>query len=98
MKSRTVPFENRWTNGEHAWQWHCELERLGVPNVRTMFCEHETHHGDEPSIIFDIPPGFVRDWLAFHDRRALRQQFLWRASLMVLALAAVSGVVLAAWR
>jgi hypothetical protein len=77
MRSHTVPFENRWTNGEHAWQWHCELE---------------------PSIIFDIPPGFVRDWLAFHDRRAVRQQFVWRASVIVLGLAAVSGVVLAAWR
>jgi hypothetical protein len=33
MKSHTVPFENRWTNDEHAWQWHCELERLGVANV-----------------------------------------------------------------
>src|SRR5215475_64668 len=94
MKSHTVPFENRWTNGEHAWQWYCELERLGVANVRTMFCEHETHHGEEPAVIFDIPAGFVRDWLAFHDRRSARQQLLWRASVIALGLVAASGVVL----
>jgi len=107
MKSHAVPFENRWTNGEHAWQWHCELERLGVANVRTMFCEHEAHHGEEPAVIFDIPhhgeepavifdipAGFVRDWLAFHDRRSARQQFLWRASVIALGLVAASSVVL----
>jgi hypothetical protein len=94
MKSHTLPFENRWTNGEHAWQWYCELERLGVANVRTMFCEHETHHGEEAAVVFDIPAGFVRDWLAFHDRRSARQQFLWRTSVIVLGLVAASGVVL----
>jgi hypothetical protein len=96
MKSHTVPFENRWTNGQHAWQWHCGLERLGVPNVRTMFCEHETRHGDDPAVVFNIPSGFVRDWLAFHDRRMARQQFLWRAGVIVLGLVAASGVVLGA--
>ena len=75
MKSHAIPFENRWTDGEHAWQWHCELERLGVPNVRTMYCEHQTHHGDERLVVFDIPSGFVRDWLAFYDRRTARQEF-----------------------
>jgi hypothetical protein len=69
MKSHTLPFENRWTNGERAWEWYCELERLGVPNVRTIFAEHETHHQEEPTVIFDVPSGFVRDWLAFHDHR-----------------------------
>ena len=43
-----------------------------------------------------IPSGFVRDWLAFHDRRVARQQFLWRASVIVLGLIAASGVVLGA--
>ena len=96
MKSHTVPFENRWTNGEHAWQWHCELERLGVANVRTMYCEHETHHGDERAVVFDVPSGFVRDWLAFHDRRSARQQFLWRGSVIALGVIAASGLVLGA--
>ncbi|MFB9268470.1 hypothetical protein ACFFWD_36035 [Bradyrhizobium erythrophlei] len=98
MESHVIPFENRWTNGEHAWQWHRELERLGVPTVRTMYCEHETHHGAEPAVVFDIPAGFVRDWLAFHDRRAARRQFLWRASVIMLCVAAASGVVFGALR
>lgn len=42
MKSHIVPFENRWTNGERAWHWHCELERMGVSNVRMMFSEYQT--------------------------------------------------------
>lgn len=96
MKSHTVPFENRWTNRERAWQWHCELERLGVANVRTMFCEHEIHHGEESVVIFDVPSGFVRDWLAFHDKRTTRQQLLWRMSVIVLGLVAASGAVLGA--
>ena len=36
MKSHRLPFENRWTGGEHAWQWYCELERTGVANVRQV--------------------------------------------------------------
>jgi hypothetical protein len=63
-----------------------------------MYCEHETHHGEEPAVVFDIPSGFVRDWLAFHDRRTARQQFLWRGSVIVLALVGVSGLVLGALR
>lgn len=96
MKSHTVPFENRWTNGEHAWQWHCELERLGIANVRTMYCEHETRHADERAVVFDIPSGFVRDWLAFQDRRASRQQFLWRGSVIALGVIGASGLVIGA--
>ena len=96
MKSHTLPFENRWTSGEHAWQWHCELERLGVAKVRAMFCDHETHHREEPVVVFDVPAGFVRDWLAFHDRRSARQQLLWRASVIVVGLGAASGVVIGA--
>ncbi|GEC55503.1 hypothetical protein ABIF38_004192 [Bradyrhizobium japonicum] len=98
MKSHVVPFENRWTNGKHAWEWHCELERLGVPTVRTMYCEHETHRRNKSAVVFDIPAGFVHDWLAFHDRRAARQQFLWRASVITLGIIAASGVVLGALR
>jgi hypothetical protein len=92
MKSHIVPFENRWTNGERAWRWHCELERLGVP----MFSEHEAHHDDEPTVVLDVPSGFVRDWLAFHDRRTARQRRLWRAIVVGLGLVAVSGVMLGA--
>ncbi|HEX7924227.1 MAG TPA: hypothetical protein VF583_24935 [Bradyrhizobium sp.] len=98
MESHVIPFENRWTNGKHAWEWHCELERLGVPAVRTMYCEHETHYRDEPAVVFDIPAGFVRDWLAFHDQRTARHQLLWRASVITLGLIAASGAVLGAFR
>jgi len=51
MRSHTIPFENRWTNGERAWEWSRELDRLGVPNVRAMFCDHEMHHGQESSVV-----------------------------------------------
>ncbi len=47
MKSHRLPFENRWTGGERAWQWNCELERMGVANVRAMFADHELHHADD---------------------------------------------------
>jgi hypothetical protein len=72
VKSHAIGFENRWTSGEHAREWVCELERLGLPTVRVMFADHETHHADAPKVVFDIPPGFVRDWLAYHDRRIAR--------------------------
>ena len=54
MESHVIPFENRWTNGEHASEWHCELERPGVPTVRTMYCEHETHYRGETAVVFDV--------------------------------------------
>ncbi|MDB5568542.1 MAG: hypothetical protein JWP84_5108 [Tardiphaga sp.] len=98
MKSHRLPFENRWTNGERAWEWHCELERLGLMNVRAMFADHETHHPGRRAVIFDIPTGFVRDWLAFHDRRTARQQFLWRATVLALVLVAATAAVLGVLR
>jgi hypothetical protein len=94
MKSHQLPFENRWTNGKHAWEWNCELERLGLTTVRAMFADHEARHPGKHSVIFDIPAGFVRDWLAFHDRRTARRQLLWRASVIALALIAATAAVL----
>lgn len=94
MKSNRLPFENRWTGGEHAWQWYCELERIGVPNVRALFAEHELHHANDNSVVFDIPAGFVRDWLGFHDRDDRRRLARWLAAVVILALvAAVASVV-----
>ena len=94
MKSHRLPFENRWTGGEHAWQWYCELERIGVPNVRAMFADHEMHHANDNSVVFDIPAGFVRDWLGFHDRHDSRRQARQLAVVLVLAfVAAVASVV-----
>jgi hypothetical protein len=94
MKSHRLPFENRWTGGEHAWQWYCELERIGVPNVRAMYVDHEIHHTDDNSVVYDVPTGFVRDWLSFHDRQDGRRQIRWLAVVTLLALvAAVASVV-----
>jgi hypothetical protein len=98
MTSHRLPFENRWTSGEHAWEWNCELERLGLPNVRALFGEHETHHADERVVIFDIPTGFVRDWLAFHDRRTARRRLIWQAAVLALAFIAATAAVVSAMR
>ena len=48
--------------------------------------------------VADVPTGFVRDWLAFHDRHAERQQILWRASVIVLASVAAGASLVAALR
>ena len=94
MKSHRLPFENRWTGGEHAWQWYCELERIGVPNVRAMFADHEMHHANDNAVVFDVPAGFVRDWLDFHDRHeARRQTRLWIAVTVLALVAAVASLV-----
>jgi hypothetical protein len=93
MKSHRLPFENRWTNGEHGWQWHCELERLGVSTVRIMFADHETHRTRRPTVVYDIPPEFVRDWLAFHDRHETRRQ---RLRDLIFAAIAIAALVIAA--
>jgi hypothetical protein len=98
MNSHRLPFENRWTNGEHAWQWSCELERLGISNVRAMFADHETNHPARRAIISDIPAGFVRDWLAFQDRRAARRLLVWRVAVIGLGFVAATAAVLGALR
>jgi hypothetical protein len=98
MKSHRLPFENRWTGGEQAWHWYCELERVGVANVRAMFADHELHHAEDRSVVFDVPAGFVRDWLSFHDRRDVRRQTLWLAVVTALALVAAVAAVVAALR
>ena len=96
MKSHRLPFENRWTSNAHAWEWNCELDCLGVPNVRALFTDHEVRHPGRRPIVFDIPVGFVRDWLAFQDRRAARQQLLWRATVIALSFVAATAAVLGA--
>jgi hypothetical protein len=94
MKPHRLPFENRWTGGEHAWHWYCELERIGVANVRAMLADHEMHHADDTSVVFDVPAGFVRDWLEFHDRRDDRKQTRLLVAVTILSfVAAVASVV-----
>ncbi len=98
MVLHKLPFENRWTTAEHAWQWHCELERIGTDNVRAMFADHESHHPDGRLVVADVPPQFVRDWLAYHDRHAARLQALWRGSVIVLAAIAAGASLYTALR
>ncbi|MEW6638913.1 MAG: hypothetical protein AB1586_00310 [Pseudomonadota bacterium] len=98
MTSHRLPFENRWTSGGRAWTWHCELEHLGLANVRAMYVEHETHHAEEPAVIFGIPAGFVRDWLAFHDQRTARRQQLFGVAMLALSLIAVTAAVVSLLR
>jgi hypothetical protein len=98
MTSHRLPFENRWTNGEHAWQWSCELERLGPSTVRVMFADHETNHPARHHITSDIPAGFARDWLAFHDRRIARRQLVWHSAVIGLGCVAAIAAVIGALR
>ena len=94
MTTHRLPFENRWTNNANALQWNCELDHLGVANVRAMFVDHETRHPTRRNVVQDVPAGFVRDWLAFHDRRAARQQLLCRATVIALSGVAATAAVL----
>lgn len=91
MVQHKLPFENRWASGEHAWRWHCELERIGANNVRMMFADHECHHPDNRLIVADVPAPFVRDWLAYHDRHAARLEKRWRAGVTALAAIAAAS-------
>jgi hypothetical protein len=49
MKSRSLPFENRWTSGNLGRQWYCELERLRANGrfwrtIKTLACELAAVH------------------------------------------------------
>ncbi|MBN9089151.1 MAG: hypothetical protein J0J01_19770 [Reyranella sp.] len=98
MVQHRLPFENRWTTGDRAWHWHCQLERIGIDTVRTMYADHECHHPADQLVVADVPPQFVRDWLAFHDRHAARRQMLWRSAVIVLvAVGAGASLYSALW-
>jgi hypothetical protein len=94
MTSHRLPFENRWTNNTNALQWNSELEHLGVAVVRAMLVDHELRHPTRRCVVQDVPAGFVRDWLAFKDRRVARQQLLWRATVIALSFVAATASVL----
>ena len=91
MTSHRLPFENRWSNNANALHWNSELEHLGVANVRAMLVDHEIRHPTRRNVVQDVPAGFVRDWLAFQDRRVARQQLLWRATVIALSFVAASA-------
>jgi hypothetical protein len=63
-----------------------------------MFADHEMHHADHNPVVFDVPAGFVRDWLSFHDRHDARRQTLWWATVTVLAFIAAVASLFAALR
>jgi hypothetical protein len=59
-----------------------------------MFADHEMHHANDNAVVFDVPAGFVRDWLDFHDRHEARRQTRLLIAVTVLALiAAVASLV-----
>lgn len=98
MVQHRLPFENRLASGDRAWHWYCELERIGIDNVRTMYADHECHRPRGPLVVADVPSQFVRDWLAFHDRRAACQQMLWRSAVIVLAAVGAGASLYSAFR
>lgn len=98
MVQHKLPFENRWTNAEHGWQWHCELDRIGTENVRMMFVDHECHRPADRLVVGDVPTQFVRDWLAYRDGHAARLERWWRVSVIVLAFIAAAASLYAALR
>jgi hypothetical protein len=63
-----------------------DLEHYRI-RARSSGCAEHAHHSQiteftipAGAVVLDIPPGFVRDWLAFQDPRAAGQQLLVRLS------------------
>lgn len=94
--NKRPPFENRWTSGRKAWRWHQELEALGVENVRLRLALL-----DAPAPVAfpdpDIPPGFIRDWLSYCDRKVRNDAARWRVAVVLLAALAAAAAMLAGW-
>lgn len=92
---RRLPFENRWTSGQKARRWYLLLEALGVENARLRLALQDS---TSPVGFCDpeIPNGFVKDWLAYHDRRrfGLRawQVFAVALSSIALIVATISAL------
>jgi uncharacterized membrane protein len=63
-----------------------------------MFADHELHHADDRSVVFDVPAGFVQDWLSFHDRQDGRRQTRWLTVVTALAFVAAAASVVAVLR
>ena len=94
MKSHRLPFENRWTGGERAWHWYCELERIGVPNVRAMLVDHEMRHANDNEVVSDVPAGFVRTGSAFMTGTRAEDRLVgWPWSPALTLVAAVASVI-----
>jgi hypothetical protein len=98
MRDRSVPFENRWTSGEQARHWMLRLEREGVKNVRAMYADHELHAPDERLLLEDIPIGFARDWLDWHQRSKRRRHRNRHRVVVALLVVVVIAIAVLAWR
>jgi hypothetical protein len=48
--------------------------------------------------VFDVPAGFVQDWLSFHDRQDGRRQTRWLTVVTALAFVAAAASVVAVLR
>ena len=94
--SRRPPFENRWTSGKRAWHWHQELEALGVDAVRLRLALRDAANPVEfPDP--DIPAGFVRDWLDYHDHRLKASAMGWRIAFAAAIGLAMTVALVGAW-
>ena len=91
--SQRSPFENRWTSGRVGWRWYRTLETCGADDVRRSLARQHAL-----SVAPEIPEGFIRDWLAYRDRKALRSAGRWRLYAGGGGLLIVVIVAMAVWR
>jgi hypothetical protein len=98
MSDQSVPFENRWTNGEQARHWMLRLEREGVKNVRAMYADHELNAPDERLLVEDIPIGFARDWLAWHQQSKRSRRRNRHRVIVVLLIIVIIALAIIGWR
>ena len=97
MTFHTLPFENRWSDGEHARQWFLHLERVGVENVRLWLIVEKVRRGDGDLLPSEIPLGFADDWLSYHERMNTRRMSLWQSATAVFAALAAVMASAALW-
>lgn len=94
--SKRPPFENRWTSGRKAWRWHQELEALGVEDARVRLALKDSLQ-PAPFPDPEIPVGFVRDWLRYHDRQSRRGMVRWTVTAALVAALATAAAIVGAW-
>lgn len=95
-KLRRPPFENRWGAGAAGWRWYVELQRLGPDYVRACLAQHALRDDEPLQSPWAAPPGFVRDWLSYLERRDRLVRHRWRLAIFLAALAAAIGAGVAA--
>ena len=96
MTLHTLPFENRWSDGEHARQWYAQLERVGLENARLWFIVEGARRADA-ELPSEVPLGFVHDWLDYRDRVEARRVARWRRVTAGLTAVAAAAASVAVW-